>query len=282
MSLDRARARDVTPALQAITVRPRKPALHPRTSPRQPAPTASSIASTTAPSAASLDRARAQNVTRDMEARTVRQAALALPRQKNPRRPGTTVNTTALTVASSVERQVRVSVYVQAGSKATTARTGKFAPTPRTQPRQPAPTASFTASTAALSAASLNRARAQDVTRAMKAITARRARRALHPRMRPRRPGATALSTASMAAPSPAQLDRARAQDVTPAMKVITARRLKPAQHPQTRPRMVLTAPSIALLAALSVEAPGRANARARLGSKARDANVEVTRTARL
>ena len=29
------------------------------------------------------------------------------------------------------------------------------------------------------------------------------------------------------------------------------------------------------------VEAPGRANARARLGSKARDANVEVTRTAR-
>ena len=332
MSLDRARARDVAMAIQAITVRPRQPALHPRTSPRQPAPTASSIASTTAPSAASLDRARAQNVTRDMEARTVRQAALALPRQKNPRRPGTTVNTTALTVASSVERQVRVSVHVQAGileitarrrtlaplprtsprrtertvnttastvapsverqvrvsvhvqagSKATTARTGKFAPTPRTQPRQPAPTASFTASTAALSAASLNRAREQDVTRAMKAITARRARRALHPRMRPRRPGATALSTASMAAPSPAQLDRARAQDVTPAMKVITARRLKPAQHPQTRPRMVLTAPSIALLAALSVEAPGRANARARLGSKARDANVEVTRIARL
>ena len=173
------------------------------------------------------------------------------------------------------------SVHAMSGLMVITARTGKFAPTPRTQPRQPAPTASFTASTAALSAASLDRARAQDVTRAMKVITARPARRALHPRMRPRRPGATALSTASMAAPSPAQLDRARAQDVTPAMKVITARRLKPAQHPQTRPRMVLMAPSIALLAALSVEAPGRASARARLGSKARAAKVEVTRIAR-
>ena len=178
--------------------------------------------------------------------------------------------------------QDSASVRALLGLLVITARPENYAQIPRTQQRQLAPTASFAASTAALSAASLNRAHAHDVTRAMKAITARRARRALHPRMRPRRPGATELSTASMAAPSPAQLDRARAQDVTPAMKVITARRLKPAQHPQTRPRMVLTAPSIALLAALSVEAPGRANARARLGSKARDANVEVTRTARL
>ena len=140
----RARARDVAMAIQAITVRPRQPSLHPRTSPRQPVPTASSIASTAAPSAASLDRARAQNVTRDMEARTVRQAALALPRQKNPRRPGTTVNTTALTVASSVERQVRVSVHVQAGILEITARRRTLAPLPRTSPRRTEMTAHIT------------------------------------------------------------------------------------------------------------------------------------------
>ena len=126
------------------------------------------------------------------------------------------------------------------GFKATTARTGKFAPTPRTQPRQPAPTASFTASTAALSAASLNRARAQDVTRAMKAITARRARRALHPRMRPRRPGATALSTASMAAPS-RPVGSCTCTGCNTGYEGDHCQTAKPAQHPQTRPRMVLT-----------------------------------------
>lgn len=141
----RARARDVARAIQAITVRPRKTALHPRTRPRRPAPTASSIASTAAPSAASLDRARARDVTRDMEARTARQAALALPRQKRPRRPGTTVFTTASTVAPSVERQVRVSVHVQAGILEITARRRMLAPLPRTSPRRTERTAHITA-----------------------------------------------------------------------------------------------------------------------------------------
>ena len=177
--------------------------------------------------------------------------------------------------------QDSASVRALLGLLVITARPEHYAQIPRTQQRQLAPTASFTASTAALSAASLNRAHAQDVTRAMKAITARRARRALHPQMRRRQLGATALSTASMAAPSAAQLGRARALDVTPAMKVITARRLKPAQHPQTRPRMVLMTSSITPLVELSVEALGRANARARLGSKARAAKVAVTRIAR-
>ena len=144
VSLDRARARDVARAIQAITVRPRKTALHPRTRPRRPAPTASSIASTAAPSAASLDRARARDVTRDMEARTARQAALALPRQKRPRRPGTTVFTTASTVAPSVERQVRVSVHVQAGILEITARRRMLAPLPRTSPRRTEMTAHIT------------------------------------------------------------------------------------------------------------------------------------------
>ena len=207
-------------------------------------------------------RAPALRVMKDTEVRAARLPARALPlRTRAKMEPmEASIASTAAPWAELLDLDRARARHVTQDTKARAARPPVRAQPPQSRQRTGA-TAPSTASTAAPSAAPQDRARAQDATRATSGSSCQAARARVLPRQLRARTGATALSTASTAAPSAAPQDRARAQDATRDTGARAARPLEHAQPRQLRARMGPTESSTASTAAPSAAPPDRARA---------------------